>query len=181
MVDANQAWDLSTALQRMPLFADFGLRWIEEPLRADVPWSHWQILKSRSPAPLSAGENVAGDAAFDALIAARAVSVVQPDVAKWGGHSGTLPVVQRVLAAGLRHCPHYLGGGIGLRHAAHLLAATGGTGRLEIDANDNLLRSLLCGPIAQVNDGHVQLGDAPGIGDEPDLAAIQALEVPVAG
>lgn len=181
MVDANQAWDLSTALQRMPLFADFGLRWIEEPLRADVPWSHWQILKSRSPAPLSAGENVAGDAAFDALIAARAVSVVQPDVAKWGGHSGTLPVVQRVLAAGLRHCPHYLGGGIGLRHAAHLLAATGGTGRLEIDANDNLLRTHLCGPIAQVSDGHVQLADAPGIGEEPDLAAIQALEVPVAG
>lgn len=177
MVDANQAWDLATALARMPLLAPFNLRWIEEPLRADVPWAHWQILKSRSPAPLAAGENVAGDHAFDALLAARAVGVVQPDVAKWGGHSGTLPVVQRVLAAGLRHCPHYLGGGIGLLHAGHLLAATGGTGRLEIDANDNPLRTLLCGPIAQVDQGHVLLGEAPGIGAEPDLGAIREIEV----
>jgi len=176
MVDANQAWDLTTALARMPLFADFGLRWIEEPLRADVPWAHWQILRARSPAPLAAGENVAGDAAFDALLAARAVAVVQPDVAKWGGHSGNLPIVQRVLAAGLRHCPHYLGGGIGLRHAGHLLAATGGTGRLEIDANDNPLRTLLCGSIAQVSAGEVQLEDAPGIGAEPDLDAIREIE-----
>ena len=176
MVDANQAWDLTTALARMPLLEPFGLRWIEEPLRADVPWAQWQVLQSRSPAPLAAGENVAGTEAFDALIRARAVGVVQPDVAKWGGHSGTLPVVQRVLAAGLRHCPHYLGGGIGLLHAGHLLAASGGTGRLEIDANDNPLRTLLCGPIAQVNQGHVVLGEAPGIGDEPDLGAIREIE-----
>lgn len=176
MVDANQAWDLSTALARMPLLESFQLRWIEEPLRADRPWADWQILRARSSAPLAAGENVAGDEAFDALLAARAVTVVQPDVAKWGGHSGTLPIVQRVLAAGLRHCPHYLGGGIGLRHAGHLLAATGGTGRLEIDANDNPLRTLLCGSIAQVSEGQVQLEDAPGIGAEPDLNSIRDIE-----
>ena len=87
------------------------------------------------------------------------------------------PTGSGLLAAGLRHCPHYLGGGIGLLHAGHLLAATGGTGRLEIDANDNPLRTLLCGSIAQVIDGQVHLEDTPGIGREPDLQAIQALEV----
>jgi L-alanine-DL-glutamate epimerase-like enolase superfamily enzyme len=84
-----------------------------------------------------------------------------------------MPVVRRVRAAGLRHCPHYLGGGIGLLHAAHLLAATGGDGLLEIDANDNPLRSLLCGAVGTVHEGRVRLGEAPGIGVEPDFAALR--------
>jgi D-galactarolactone cycloisomerase len=172
MVDANQAWDLAQALEIAPGLAAFGLAWVEEPLRADRPWAEWQALRRASPSPLAAGENLQGDAAFDAMIAARAVGVVQPDVAKWGGHSGCVPVVRRAQAAGLRHCPHYLGAGIGLLHAAHLLAATGGDGMLEVDANENPLRSRLCGRLSQVSAGTVQLGDAPGIGIEPDLDAL---------
>jgi L-alanine-DL-glutamate epimerase-like enolase superfamily enzyme len=173
MVDANQAWDLAAALDAAPRFAEGGARWIEEPLRADRPWSEWQSLASRTAAPLAGGENVMGLDGFDALLACGAVRVVQPDVAKWGGLSGVLPVIDRVRAAGLRYCPHFLGAGIGLLHSAHLLAAAGGDGMLEVDANDNPLRTLLSGPIAQVRDGAVTLGDAPGIGIEPDLAALR--------
>jgi D-galactarolactone cycloisomerase len=178
MVDANQAWDLPTAIERVNGLAPFELGWIEEPLRADRPWTEWQTLRQHAPTLLSAGENVAGHPAFDALLQARAVGVVQPDVAKWGGHSGTLPVVQRIHEAGLRHCPHYLGAGIGLLHAAHLLAATeaaGGHGWLEVDANDNPLRTELCGPLNQVTNGRVHLGREPGIGVEPDLLALASL------
>jgi L-alanine-DL-glutamate epimerase-like enolase superfamily enzyme len=87
-------------------------------------------------------------------------------------------VARRILGAGRRLCPHYLGGGIGLLHSAHLLAAVGGGGWLEVDANDNPLRSLLCGPLDRVHEGRVRLGDAPGIGVEPDLAALRALSRP---
>ncbi len=175
MADVNQAWDLATALQRVPRLAEFDLGWLEEPLRADRPWAEWQALRQLTPAPLAAGENVAGAEAFEALLAADAVAVVQPDVAKWGGLSGTLPVARRVLDAGRRLCPHYLGGGIGLLHSAHLLAAVGGDGWLEIDANENPLRTVFCGPLNQVQDGRARLGDAPGIGMEPDVAALGAM------
>jgi hypothetical protein len=76
-----------------------------------------------------------GEDAFDAAIGAGALAVAPPDVAKWGGISGCWPVIERIRAAGLRYCPHYLGGGVGL------LAATGSTGWLEIDANINPLRT----------------------------------------
>jgi D-galactarolactone cycloisomerase len=99
--------------------------------------------------------------------------VVQPDMAKWGGVSGVLPVARKVREAGLRYCPHFLGAGIGLLHSAHLLAAVGGDGMLEVDANDNPLRTRLCGPVGAVIDGRVRLGEAPGIGVEPDLAALR--------
>ncbi len=172
MVDANQAWDLATAIDAAPRFAAAGVQWIEEPLRADRPWSEWQALATRVSAPLAAGENVAGEAGFDALIGSGAVRVVQPDIAKWGGISGVLPVIRKVRAAGLRYCPHFLGAGIGLLHSAHLLAAAGGEGMLEVDANDNPLRTLLSGPLNAVRDGEARLGNAPGIGVEPDIAAL---------
>jgi D-galactarolactone cycloisomerase len=175
MIDANQGWDLDTALRTAAQLAPFGLDWLEEPLRADRPWPEWQALAQRCPVPLAAGENLAGESAFEALLTAGAVRVVQPDVAKWGGISGGLPVIRRVQAVGLRYCPHYLGGGVGLLHSAHLLAAVGGDGLLEVDANDNPLRTLLAPQFETPGrDGGVRLGDAPGIGVDPDLAALRA-------
>jgi L-alanine-DL-glutamate epimerase-like enolase superfamily enzyme len=153
---------------------DFELAWLEEPLRADRPWSEWIALRDTCRAPLAAGENIAGEPAFDALSAAGAVTVVQPDIAKWGGISGCLPVIRRIHDAGLRHCPHYLGAGIGLLHSAHLLASTGGDGLLEVDSNDNPLRTLLCGGLSRVDEGSARLGEKPGIGIEPDLAVLRA-------
>lgn len=172
MVDANQAWSLDAALRLAPKLAPFGLKWLEEPLRAERPWSEWRTLAERCGVPLACGENVAGEKDFDAAIASRALRVVQPDIAKWGGFSGCLPVAKKVLAAGLRYCPHSLGGGIGLLASAHLLAAAGGDGMLEVDANENPLRTLTCGPLVRVADGFAQLTGYPGLGVTPDLDAL---------
>lgn len=177
MVDANQAWDLPTARSMLPKLTPFGLDWLEEPLRADRPWSEWLTLKAETQIALAAGENLAGDAAFDAALHARALGVVQPDLAKWGGFSGCLSVARRILASGLRFCPHYLGGGVGLLASAHLLAAAGGDGLLEIDANPNPLRSLVWGPLGQIEGGRATLGHAAGLGILPDLSALQRFAV----
>ena len=47
-----------------------------------------------------AAQEVEHRAAFDALIASRAIAVVQPDLAKWGGVSGVLGVIERIKALG---------------------------------------------------------------------------------
>ncbi len=173
MVDANQAWTLAEALAIAPQLAPFALRWLEEPLRADRPWTEWQTLARGCPVPLAGGENLAGAAQFDAALAADVFTVVQPDAAKWGGISGCWPVIGAVQRAGRTYCPHYLGGGIGLLASAHLLAAAGGGGMLEIDANPNPLRTVLSGPLAAIVDGAARLGDAPGSGLVPDLAQLR--------
>lgn len=174
MVDANQAWSPEQALHEAPALDQFDLRWVEEPLRADQPWPVWQRLADRLRTPLAAGENLAGEAAFDAAIASGAIGVVQPDIGKWGGFSGGLPVARSVLAGGRRFCPHWLGGGVGLLASAHLLAAVGGDGgMLEVDANPNPLRTLLCGPLARVADGRATLTWEPGLGAPPDQATVR--------
>lgn len=175
MVDANQGWSLDEAVHMAGRLAPFRLRWLEEPLRADTPWSQWQRLQSRTLIPLAAGENIAGEDNYDAALQSRVLSVLQPDAAKWGGISANWPVIQRARAAGLRYCPHYLGAGVGLMASAHLLAAAGGDGKLEVDSNDNPLRTLLSPPMQAIDaQGCIELGSAPGIGIVPDPDALQA-------
>jgi len=177
MVDANQAWSLADARDMAARLEAHRPAWLEEPMRADTPWDDWQALAASTSIPLAGGENLAGEAAFERAFEARALRVVQPDVAKWGGLSGCLPLARRIREAGLRYCPHYLGGGIGLLASAHLLAAVGGDGMLEVDANPNTLRTATCGPVKHVSDGVVLLGDAAGLGVIPDLQELQPYRV----
>jgi D-galactarolactone cycloisomerase len=171
--DANQAWSVEEALARIPAVAAFGLGWLEEPVRADLPWPEWKRLLGSAPPPLAGGENIADEDAFRAAVEAGILSVIQPDLAKWGGFTMCAPVAHGALAAGRTFCPHYLGGGIGLLASAHLLAGVGGDGMLEVDINPNPLREQCCGPIGDVADGRVSLSEAPGLGFEPDLAAFE--------
>jgi len=174
MVDANQAWTLTQAIEAAPRLERFGIQWLEEPLRADRPWAEWEQLQKATKLPLAAGENILGRSGFNEALLSRALSFVQPDLAKWGGFSGCTPVAKRIAKSGAVYCPHYLGGGIGLLASAHLLSGVGGAGRLEIDANDNPLRTMLCGPLNDIRDGRATLTEKPGLGiAEDDLAAIE--------
>jgi L-alanine-DL-glutamate epimerase-like enolase superfamily enzyme len=170
-VDVNQGWSLNQALQQAPALEEFNLMWLEEPLRADRPWSDWRELQQKTRIPLAGGENIAGREAFVTALSRGVLSVFQPDAAKWGGITGCLAVARDVVKAQKTYCPHFLGGGIGLLASAHLLAACNG-GWLEVDANDNPLRDAFCGAVAAVSDGAIELTDAPGLGIEPDFGAI---------
>ena len=169
-VDANQAWSPGEARSMIRALAPYAPSWLEEPIPADRPDSDWKTLADGSPIPLAGGENLVGEATFDTAIRTGALAVIQPDVTKWGGISGCLPVAKRILAAGRRYCPHHLGAGIGVLASAHLLAAVGGDGLLEIDSNPNPLREGLAQPFPRLTDGYLSLGDAPGLGVAPDDA-----------
>lgn len=172
MVDANQAWDLPAAIERLKSLESFNLNWIEEPIRADSPISHWQELSNISQAKLAAGENMVEKKSFDEAIMSKAFRVIQPDIAKWGGISACLPIIKKLNEYGIEYCPHYLGGGVGLMASAHLLAASTSTGMLEIDSNPNPLRSLVSLPLNQITNGQATLSDEPGIGINPDINAL---------
>jgi L-alanine-DL-glutamate epimerase-like enolase superfamily enzyme len=172
MVDANQAWDIDQALEAVRPLERHGLRWLEEPLRADRPPAEWERLARATAIPLAIGENLASRAAFDAAIASSAFGVLQPDVAKWGGISAGVEVARAIRAGGRRFCPHYLGGGVGLTASAHLLAAVGGDGLLEVDVNDNPLREILAGPLRYIDRGSTTLTTLAGLGIDPQPAEL---------
>ena len=171
--DANQAWDLPEAERFVAACRDLPLGWLEEPLPADAPLTHWQALAAQCPIPLAGGENITGTGGFADAIATGVFGVLQPDIAKWGGFSGCWPVAKAIRSAGLRYCPHFLGGGIGLVASAHLLAAAEGDGLLEVDVNPNPLRDAFDPWQGAATRGTLTLSDAPGLNitDLPDEIA----------
>jgi D-galactarolactone cycloisomerase len=171
--DANQGWSVTQALEMMPRLAEFDLRWLEEPIRADRPREEWHKLRAEAKMPIAAGENISSVEGFKEALAEDVLGVVQPDIAKWGGLSACAGLARDILKAGKTFCPHYLGGGLGLLASAHVLAGIGGDGWLEVDANDNPLRDLFCGPILNVREGTVELDEDPGLGIMPDLSYIE--------
>ncbi len=177
MIDANQSWTVSDIDGLKDHINDAPLTWVEEPLPVDRPDTEWARVAAVLHAPIAGGENMRSADAFDNAISGNVFDVIQPDVCKWGGLSGCLDIAKRVIGAGKRYCPHYLGGGLGLVASAHLLSAAGGDGLLEIDVNDNALRELLAGPLLPLRNGRAVTPDAPGLGVTPDRAVIREFQV----
>lgn len=173
MIDANQAWDLEAARRMITEIGSLPIAWVEEPLAADSPSEEWADLAKFSLLPLSAGENICDRETFQEIIASGSIAVIQPDVCKWGGLTGCSWVARKAVDAGRRYCPHFLGGGIGLIASAHLLAAIGSDGLLEVDINPNPLREGLAQPFPKVSGGTLTLSDKPGIGVEPNMDMVK--------
>jgi len=100
IVDANQAWDETTALRCLPVLAELGVRLVEQPLPA------WNLagmarLRARSTVPLMADECVFST--HDMLDVARtgAADVVSLKLVKHGGLLATRDVAAVAEAAGI--------------------------------------------------------------------------------
>ena len=172
MIDANQSWNVDSVSNLAGALNEAPLAWIEEPIPVDRPAEEWADVAGRLAHRLAGGENFRSADEFERAIEGNVLSVIQPDVCKWGGVSGCLEIARAVIGAGKRYCPHYLGGGLGLLASAHLLSAAGGDGILEIDDNENGLREALAGSLLPVNDGMAELPDGPGLGFTPALETL---------
>ena len=167
MLDVNSSWDADAAIATIGELREDRLAWLEEPIPVDAPPETWKRLASAAPMPLAGGENMVSAEMFDAALADRTLAVLQPDLTKWGGFSGGLPLARRILADRLRYCPHMFTGAPGVLASAHLLAASGSAdGLLEYGIGPNPVRdALLDRPI---DGGVLALGDAPGLGLDID-------------
>lgn len=170
--DANQVLDVEQAIAFARDIAPLKMTWFEEPIRVDAPAEHWRRLAAASSTPLAGGENLQG-AQFDAACADRVLQVIQPDITKWGGVTGSIHIARAAVAAGKRYCPHYFGGGVSLLASLHVLAAAGGTGLLEFDCHPNPGREAVVGDLLPVHEGRVPVPTGAGLGAVPDLAALR--------
>ena len=169
-VDANQRWSLGEALAQISMLEAMEVDWWEEPMLAEAPASDWRVLRDSTLLPLAGGENLRDMDAFRTAFSY--LAFVQPDVGKWGGIDGCLAIARSALEHKCTYCPHWLSGGVGLMHSAHLLAAVGGDGLLEVDANPNPLRSRIVEPATGIFEGTLHMVDTPGIGIESPIDAL---------
>ncbi|MEO8856001.1 MAG: mandelate racemase/muconate lactonizing enzyme family protein [Burkholderiaceae bacterium] len=164
MVDVNQGWTLEQTRAWLPLLAAAGVIWCEEPVRADTPWDAWRALAEvASSVRLALGENLLDMQRFIDAITLGGITVLQPDLGKWGGISDNLELAARVAQDQVHICPHWLAGGVGLMASFQFKAAIGGAGAVEMDVNPNRQRSDSFEQPWSVHDGIVVLPDTPGL------------------
>ena len=165
-VDANQGFSLDSASDQIGMLVDYGVDWFEEPFIATANPSEWKKFKSTCPIPLAGGENLLSDRLLTEAFGW--LDYIQPDIGKWGGVDGCFDIAKKANTKGKVYCPHWLSGGIGLLHSAHVLSAAGGKGLLEIDSNPNPLRTMITKQLQGLEGSHFLLGTKPGIGiDDP--------------
>jgi L-alanine-DL-glutamate epimerase-like enolase superfamily enzyme len=107
MIDANQRWDLPAALRALDVLGQYGLDWLEEPLRAD-DLSAYRRLRKQSPVPIALGENVHTIYRFRDFIEAEAVDIIQPNIIRVGGITPFRRIVELARANSIRVAPHLL-------------------------------------------------------------------------
>lgn len=119
MIDANQVWEVSEAIDWVKDLA-FARPWfIEEPTSPDDIEGHRRIRENIAPVKVATGEMCQNRVIFKQLIMRGAIDVVQIDACRLGGVNEVLAVLLMAAKYGLPVCPH--AGGVGLcEYVQHL-------------------------------------------------------------
>jgi L-alanine-DL-glutamate epimerase-like enolase superfamily enzyme len=156
MVDVNEAWSLEEALEVLPLLADAGVEYCEQPLPAGDPGG--PELKARSPIPIYVDEDC--HTLGDVAPCAERAHGINVKLAKSGGIREAVRMVHAARALGLGcmlGC--MIESGLGIAAGAHVASLFD-----HVDLDGNLL--LAHDPFAGVEfmDGVQLPPDLPGLG-----------------
>jgi muconate cycloisomerase len=164
IVDANQAWDETTANRAMPALAEFGVTLVEQPLPA------WNVagmarVRSRSAVPIMADECVFTSHDAFAIGQAAAADTLSLKLAKHGGLLDTRDTAATAEAAGMSlYGGCLLESSIGAAAHLHVFAAlpTLAWG-CEHFGPHILVEDLATDPLV-IEDFHIHLPTGPGLG-----------------
>jgi L-alanine-DL-glutamate epimerase-like enolase superfamily enzyme len=171
LIDAGQVWDWKTALKRAHQFAEFAPFWLEEPLHPEDVKGYARLCAA-SPLPIASGEAESRYQDFEHLLVNGDLDWIQPDPARCG--ITTMVEVGR-LAHRLhkRVVNHSFKSGITIAASLHALAAVPHGEVFEFCMSDSPLRHELTHERFAVEDGHVRVPDAPGLGVTVDEETVQ--------
>jgi L-fuconate dehydratase len=111
-VDANQVWDVPTAIAWVRELASFGLAWIEEPTAPFDVLGTAAIRRGVHPVPVATGEHVANPVMFKQLLQAGGLDIMQIDACRVAGVNENIANLLLAAKFGVPVCPH--AGGVGL-------------------------------------------------------------------
>ena len=186
MVDANQAYNATSAIRIGRRLEEYDLVWFEEPVNAQDIEGYLQV-KSALPMAIAGGENLRTRYEFSQFLARRAYDIAQPDVVNVGGITEMRNVAMTANTHGIQLNPHVWGSPVMIAASLHVVATLppcppSGTPEpfvqepvMEFDRTPSEIREgLVENPFDQV-DGYLAVPDGPGLGVEIDEDAVRRL------
>ncbi len=166
MLDTNCPWSVEDAIRMGRQLERYDLRWLEEPVWPPEDYAGLARVRAAVPMPIATGENDSTMFGHAAILAAGAADVIQPSVTKFGGLGEMKKVAALAAAHGVTLVPHSYYFGPGLAATMHFAASTPGVPYVEFPPG--ALEAPLTQEPMRLVDGHVIVGDRPGLGADPD-------------
>ncbi len=180
MIDANQMWDVPTAIEWVNALKEFNLRWIEEPTSPDDILGHRKIREGIAPIGVATGEHCHNRVMFKQFLEACAMDYCQIDAGRLASLNEILAVLLLAAHFEVPVCPH--AGGVGLcemvHHASMLdYVAVSGSHEGRITEYVDNLHEHFVNPVRVANGCYQVTGD-PGYNTEMTQAAVDEFSFP---
>ena len=186
MVDANQAYNATSAIRMGRRLEEYDLVWFEEPVNAQDIEGYLQV-KSALPMAIAGGENLRTRYEFSQFLARRAYDIAQPDVVNVGGITEMRNVAMTANTHGIQVNPHVWGSPVMIAASLHVAATLppcppSGTPEpfvqepvIEFDRTPSEIREgLIEHPFDQA-DGYLAIPNNPGLGIDINEDAVRRL------
>lgn len=162
MLDTNCSWDLDQALVMACRLRPYDLAWLEEPIYPPDDFEALARLRSEGGMRIAAGENLGNLMDIRHILAAGAVDIVQPDVAKMGGITEIIKALRLAEAARVAAEPHSPLYGPALIATVHVIATMPGDVLCEFYCAD--LEANPIGEAATPRDARLVVPEGAGLG-----------------
>jgi D-galactarolactone cycloisomerase len=171
MLDMNAPYDVAGCIRFAEAVAPYDVFWLEEPLHWYLQPADYVRLAAASPIPLAHGEREWHRFTMRDFIDSGAIRFVQFDSTRAAGFTESLRIAHYAEQRGVVIAPHSA-----LHIHAHLVSAFGDAafGAESIgDPGRHPIHHAIHRGGAEVKDGMVHLGEAPGFGMEIDWAWVE--------
>jgi D-galactarolactone cycloisomerase len=183
MVDANHAYNVSSARRILKAIESADIHWFEEPISPE-DIDGYRELKNLTNIYIAAGENEFTKFGFREWISRRAVDILQPDLCSAGGFTECRKISALAQAWHITLTPHVWASGIGLAASLQFLATIPPAPlalnpiepMLEYDQSAHPFRQDLIFGAITMQDGKVKIPTEPGIGVEINREIIERYE-----
>ena len=186
MVDANEAYNATTAIRIGQQLADLDLVWFEEPVNAQDLDAYLEV-KAALPMAIAGGENLRTRHEFKPYLTRRAYDIVQPDIMHCGGITEMQRICAMANACGIQVNPHVWGSPVMIAATLHLAATLPPCPPahnaqpymqepvMEFDRTPSAIRQELCAVPFDQEDSFVRVPTGPGLGIEVDEEVVERL------
>lgn len=176
LLDAGQIWveDVEAAAARLTALSAAGVTWLEEPFVADAYGAYAALARRTPTVALAGGEGAHTASMATNVIDYGSVGYVQVDTARIGGIGPAFDVARHAVARGVVYVNHTFTSHLALSASLQPYAGLADHRLCEYPVHPRpVALAVSREPLRRDGDGEVRAPDAPGLGIEVDLDALQ--------
>lgn len=175
-IDANQGWNVQSAIKVLNELAVYNIQHCEEPIQR---WNFMQLteVRKKSPIPVMADESCCNHHDAERLIALGACGMFNVKLGKSSGIFNALKIIEAAEASAIKmQVGGFLESRLGFTAAAHLALSSDAIIHFDFDTPLMFKEDIITGGITYHDGGVVEITESPGLGATIDESRLNRME-----